>query len=118
MMHGRRADAGILERLLAGFHGTSVPSDIATLLAGGLSGIALYPRNFGSPSELRALTDALRRAAGAPLLIGIDQEGGTRFALPPPLTAWPSPADLGRLGDSALVGGGGRAVGVERRAGG
>jgi beta-N-acetylhexosaminidase len=97
------ARAEALDHLILGFHGTSVPADISAMLAGGLSGVALYLRNFTSPAELRALTDSLRRAAAAPLLIGIDQEGGTRFALPPPFTVWPSPAALGRLGDAALV---------------
>jgi beta-N-acetylhexosaminidase len=103
----RTTRAEVLERLLigfhGGFHGTSVPPEVAALLRAGLSGVAIYPRNFTSPAGLRALTDSLRRATGAPLLIGIDQEGGRRFALPPPFTAWPSPTELGRLGDAALV---------------
>jgi beta-N-acetylhexosaminidase len=83
------------------------------MLADGLSGVALYPRNFTSPAGLRALTDSLRHRAAAPLLIGIDQEGGTRFALPPPFTVWPSPAALGRLGDAALVEEMARAIAAE-----
>jgi beta-N-acetylhexosaminidase len=106
----------VLERLLLGFHGDTVPQEIEALLGAGLSGIALYRRNFGSPAELRALTDALRRAAAGPLLIGIDQEGGTRFSLPPPFTAWPSPADLGRLGSAGLVDEVARAIAAELRA--
>jgi beta-N-acetylhexosaminidase len=106
----------VLERLLLGFHGDTVPQEIEALLRAGLSGIALYPRNFSSPAELRALSDALRRAAAAPLLIGIDQEGGTRFSLPPPFTAWPSPAELGRLGNAALVEEVARAIAAELRA--
>jgi beta-N-acetylhexosaminidase len=108
--------AEVLERLLLGFHGATVPREIEALLGGGLFGVALYPRNFSSPAELRALTDGLRRASAAPPLIGIDQEGGTRFALPPPFTAWPSPADLGRLGDAGLVEEVARAIAVELRA--
>lgn len=108
--------AEVLERLLLGFHGTTVPSEIAALLHDGLAGVAIYPRNFTSPAELRALTDSLQRAAGAPLLIGIDQEGGTRFALPLPFTVWPSPAELGRLGDAALVEEVARAIAIELRA--
>jgi beta-N-acetylhexosaminidase len=110
------ARAEVLEHLVLGFHGTSMPAGIAATLADGLSGIALYPRNFAAPAELRALTDSLRRAAAAPLLIGIDQEGGTRFALPSPFTTWPSPAALGRLGDSALVEEVARAIAAELRA--
>jgi beta-N-acetylhexosaminidase len=108
--------AEVLAHLVLGFHGSSVPGEMAAMLADGLGGIALYPRNFTSPASLRALTDSLRRAATGPLLIGIDQEGGTRFALPPPFTVWPSPSALGRLGDAALVEEVARAIATELRA--
>jgi beta-N-acetylhexosaminidase len=69
-----------------------------------LAGVAIYARNYTDPISLRALTDAIRRRAKHPVLIGIDQEGGSsRFALPPPFTIWPSPSDLGALDDVALV---------------
>ena len=87
----------VLERFLLGFEGTSVPDWLADMLSAGLAGVAIYPRNYADPADLRALTAAIRTAAGRPVLIGIDQEGGTRFALPPPFTQWPSPAELGRL---------------------
>ena len=64
------------------------------------------------------LTDAIRRAAKQPVLIGIDQEGGTRFSLPPPFTAWPSPAELGALDDVTLVEQVARAMARELRAAG
>ena len=73
------------------------------MLADGLAGVAIYPRNYRSPADLRALTDQIRRAARDPVLIGIDQEGGTRFALDEPFTRWPSPPELARIGDATLV---------------
>jgi beta-N-acetylhexosaminidase len=87
----------VLERFLLGFEGTSLPDWLANLLGAGLAGVAIYPRNYDSPRSLRALTTAIRNAAGRPVLIGTDQEGGTRFALPPPFTQWPSPAELAEL---------------------
>jgi beta-N-acetylhexosaminidase len=117
-MTEQTARSEALHRLLLGFHGNAVPPEIAEMLRGGLSGVAIYPRNFSSPEQLRALTDALRRAAGGPILIGIDQEGGTKFSLPQPFTQWPSPADLGRLGDAALVEEISRAIAIELRAAG
>ena len=94
----------MLERFLLGFQGTQLPDETAALLASGLAGVAIYPRNYGDPIGLRALTDSIRRAAKQPVLIGIDQEGGsTRFALQPPFTLWPSPSELGKLNDPALV---------------
>jgi beta-N-acetylhexosaminidase len=93
----------VLERLFLGFEGTELPGELASLLASGLAGVAIYSRNYNDLAGLRALCDAIRRAAQQPVLIGIDQEGGTRFSLPPPFTAWPSPSDLGALDDAALV---------------
>jgi beta-N-acetylhexosaminidase len=51
-------------------------------------------------------------------LIGIDQEGGTKFSLGEPFTPWPSPAELGRLTDLALVERTSRAMARELRAAG
>jgi beta-N-acetylhexosaminidase len=78
--------------------------------------VVLYQRNFKSAEALRELTSAIRRAAGRPVLIGIDQEGGTRFALREPFTAWPSAAELGRLGDAESVEQVARAMANELRA--
>ena len=93
----------VLGKFLLGFEGTSLPDELRELLAAGLGGVAMYPRNFSSAKGLRALTDEIRRAADGPALIGIDQEGGTKFSLPEPFTQWPSPAELGRLDDAATV---------------
>ena len=93
----------VLQKFLLGFEGTSLPHELRELLAGGLGGVTIYPRNFTSVEGLRALTDEIRRAAGAPVLIGIDQEGGTKFSLPEPFTPWVSPEELGCLDDAAAV---------------
>jgi beta-N-acetylhexosaminidase len=92
-----------LARFMLGFDGDSLPSELEEYLARGLAGVVLYQRNFTSAEELRELTFAIRRAARRPVLIGIDQEGGTRFALREPFTVWPSAAELGRLGDVESV---------------
>src|SRR5450432_2431808 len=47
-------------------------------------GFILFTRNCESPSQLRALTQALREAAGADVPILIDQEGGRVARLRPP----------------------------------
>jgi beta-N-acetylhexosaminidase len=101
---------------MLGFHGTSLPLELAEYLAGGLAGVVLYQRNFQSAKELRDLTAEIRRAAGRPVLIGIDQEGGSRFALGEPFTSWPSAAELGRLGDLTAVERVARAMAMELRA--
>jgi beta-N-acetylhexosaminidase len=106
----------VLARFMLGFDGDSLPGKLAEYLACGLAGVVLYPRNFTSAQGLRELALAIRRAAGRPVLIGIDQEGGTRFALREPFTAWPSAAELGRLGDVESVEKIARAIATELRA--
>lgn len=103
---------------MLGFDGDSLPAELIGYLELGLAGVVLYPRNFRTVQQLRALTDEIRRAAGRPVLIGIDQEGGTRFALQEPFTAWPSAAELGRVGEPELVEQVARAMAVELRAAG
>jgi beta-N-acetylhexosaminidase len=93
----------VLPHLLLGFPGEEISLELSSMLRDGLAGVAIYPRNFRSPEQLRALTTALRGAARAPILIGIDQEGGAKFSLPEPFTQWPSPDVLGCIGDAALV---------------
>jgi beta-N-acetylhexosaminidase len=93
----------VLARFMLGFEGDSISSELAEYLARGLAGVVLYQRNFTSAEGLRELALAIRQAAGRPVMIGIDQEGGTRFALGKPFTAWPSAAELGRLGDAESV---------------
>src|SRR5580692_539654 len=106
----------VLARFMMGFEGNSLPGELAEYLARGLAGVVIYQRNFKSAEGLHDLTSAIRRAAGRPALIGIDQEGGTRFALREPFTAWPSAAELGRVGDPALTEQVARAMALELRA--
>ena len=108
----------VLARFMLGFDGDTLPAELAGYLERGLAGVVVYKRNFHSVTRLRALTAEIRRAAGRPVLIGIDQEGGTRFALQEPFTAWPSAAELGRAGDLGLVEQVARAMAVELRAAG
>ncbi len=93
----------VLEKLIVGFDGHKLPNELRDLLAAGLGGVVIFPRNFRSTSDLQSLTAEINRAAGLPVLIGIDQEGGTRFSLPEPFTQWVSPQALGMLDDAALL---------------
>jgi beta-N-acetylhexosaminidase len=95
--------AAVLKRFLLGFTGTSLPHELVELLGGGLAGVTIFRRNFRDPAELLRLTYEIRDAADGPVLIGIDQEGGIKFALPEPFTQWPSAADLGELNDPDAV---------------
>jgi beta-N-acetylhexosaminidase len=106
----------VLARFMLGFDGDSLSAELADYLARGLAGVVIYRRNFSSAQGLRELTSAIRSAARRPVLIGIDQEGGTRFALREPFTSWPSAAELGRLGDVQSVEHVARAMARELRA--
>jgi beta-N-acetylhexosaminidase len=108
----------VLARFLLGFEGQSLPDELAHYLERGLTGVVIYRRNFTSADGLRALTASIRRAAGRPVLIGIDQEGGARFALREPFTQWPSAAELGRLGDMQAAEQVARGIALELRAAG
>ena len=103
---------------MLGFDGDALSEELADYLGRGIAGVVLYKRNFHSVQGLRELTTQIRRTAGRPVLIGIDQEGGTRFALEKPFTEWPSAAELGRAGDLGLVEQMARAMAVELRAAG
>jgi len=98
-----QVSAEVLEKLIVGFHGRRLPDELRDLLGQGLGGVVLFPRNFSGATELRSLTAEITRAAGQPVLIGIDQEGGTRFSLPEPFTQWVSPEELGNSDDEVLV---------------
>lgn len=103
---------------MLGFPGRELSEELKELLAGGLAGVAIYPRNFRDIGELSRLTHAIRRAAARPVLIAIDQEGGTKFSLGEPFTPWPSPVELGLLADAGLVENVARAMARELRAAG
>jgi beta-N-acetylhexosaminidase len=113
--HETHRHDSVLARFLLGFDGDALPAELVSYLARGLAGVVLYKRNFRSVEQLRELTAEIRRAAGRPVLIGIDQEGGTRFALERPFTAWPSAAELGRAHDVGLTEQVARAMAVELR---
>ncbi len=89
----------VLTTLLPGFVGTTLPDWLAARLRGGLGGVCLFGPNVESPTQLKALTDAIL-AANPRAVIAIDEEGGdvTRlFAA----AGSPSPGNavLGRLDD-------------------
>jgi beta-N-acetylhexosaminidase len=62
--------------LIPPFAGTTAPRWVLSALSQGLAGVTLYPSNMAAGAgQLRALSDALRSAAGD-ILIASDEEGG------------------------------------------
>jgi beta-N-acetylhexosaminidase len=66
--------------LQPGFEGTSPPEWVRRWLGEGLGGVALFARNISSPTQVSALTAALR-AENPDVVVAIDEEAGdvTRF---------------------------------------
>lgn len=63
--------------LLIGIEGTSLRrAEAHWLRQPGVAGVVLFRRNYAEPEQLRALVGELRSAAGGPLLVAVDQEGG------------------------------------------
>lgn len=72
------------------------PAPLRALVDQGVGGIILMGDNIpDSPDQLRALTGALQTDAQAPILIGVDQEGGVVRRL-----GWDSTAGAGELRDA------------------
>ncbi len=105
--------------LLVDLQGTELDAEERALLARpGVAGVCLFSRNLAGIAQARALVAETLAAAGRPLVIAIDQEGGgvvrlQGVAVPPSamaLGAVDDPALSERLG--AATGRGLRAIGV------
>ena len=85
---------------------------------GEIGGVVLLARNIGTPAGVTRLTRQLQRAASSggqpPLLISIDQEGGTvkRVSWAPPTVTVP---EMGRLGSTRVARTQGRRTGAALR---
>lgn len=90
------------QMLMAGFHGLTAPEYfLEWLRAGRLGSVILFARNVESPAQLAELTAQLHEAAKYPLLIAIDQEGGTVARLREGFTESPGAMALSSIGDNA-----------------
>ncbi|HVP67193.1 MAG TPA: beta-N-acetylhexosaminidase [Anaeromyxobacteraceae bacterium] len=110
-----RACAGLL---CVGFEGTSPSKEVLALVRRGVYGVILFGRNVESPRQIAELSGALKRAAGRPLLVSIDQEGGrvARLRGRQGFTEMPPMRALGGTGDEALAREVGALFGRELRA--
>lgn len=92
------------QHLVIGLSGLSLTAEEKKFLAtNDIGGVVLFRRNLSEPRQIHALCQeiqSLRRqtASKAPFFIGVNMEGGTRFAeLQAPFTQWPSLQKLGAL---------------------
>jgi len=99
-----------------GFHGKSVSDDLSRLLARGVGGVILFSRNVGNPTETFETTSSIKRRAGRPILVALDQEGGKVARLRDGFSQLPSMRALGETGSSSLAREVGAMIGRELRA--
>ncbi len=93
---------------VVGFAGRSLDPELEALVRDGVLGAILFSRNLGTAEESAQLVAELKRSAGRPFLLAVDQEGGRVARLRGgPFTALPAMRELGRHRD----------VGLARRAG-
>ncbi|GAA3582144.1 glycoside hydrolase family 3 protein [Klugiella xanthotipulae] len=89
--------------MLPGFEGHTLPGWLERRLCAGLGGVCLFSTNIGTPEQVRALTDAIRRA-NPRAVIAIDEEGGDVTRLHHATgSPFPGNAILGRLDDPELT---------------
>ena len=110
------------QRIMAGFEGTAAPSSLlARVRAGRVGGVILFGRNIETAAQTAALIAALQEAAlasslEAPLLTGIDQEGGRVSRLSDDFTLFPAARGFGDAGEPALAREAARVTGAELEA--
>jgi beta-N-acetylhexosaminidase len=111
-------DADCAGLFCVGFHGTSPSPEVLELVRRGAYGVILFARNVESAEQVAELSAALKRAAGRPLLVSVDQEGGrvARLRAPQGFTELPSMRALGQTGDTELARAVGALLGRELRA--
>lgn len=98
-------DRDVASLLCVGFAGKTPSPEVLELIDRGVGGVILFARNVESAPQVAELVAALKRAAGRPLLVSIDQEGGrvARLRAPHGFTELPPMRALGQAGDEALA---------------
>ena len=111
-------DAACAGLFCVGFQGTSPSPEVLELVRRGVYGVVLFARNVESAVQVAELTAALKRAAGRPLVVSVDQEGGrvARLRARHGFTELPPMRALGALGDEDLATEVGLLLGRELRA--
>jgi len=111
-------DREIAGLFCVGFHGKTPSAEVLELVRRGVYGVILFARNVEDAEQVAALVADLKRAAGRPLLVSVDQEGGrvARLRAAQGFTELPPMRALGEAGDEALARAVGALLGAELRA--
>lgn len=111
-------DRDVAGLLFVGFHGKAPSAEVLELIRRGVAGVVLFSRNVDDAGQVAGLVAELKRAAGRPLLVAIDQEGGrvARLKAAQGFTELPTMRALGTVDDVALAREVGGLLGRELRA--
>ena len=111
-------DRDIASLFIVGFHGKTPSPEVKELVARGVHGVILFSRNVEDAEQVAALVAELKRLAGRPLLVAVDQEGGrvARLRAPQGFTELPPMRAVGEHGDEPLAREVGALLGRELRA--
>jgi beta-N-acetylhexosaminidase len=97
-------DEEIGQMIVVDFTGTTMtPELLAKIQQYHVGGAILYDRNITSAKQLRALTHSMQAASKIPLLLAIDQEGGTVNRLSRLIGPTPSAERMAASGNPASV---------------
>lgn len=89
---------------LVGFEGLSAPDYILEWLAEGrIGGVILFARNIGTPEQTAAMIESCHTAAKHPILVSIDQEGGTVARMREGYSESPGAMALSAAGNGAVL---------------
>lgn len=102
--------------LTIGLPGKALDAETAHLLELGVGGVVLFSRNVEAPAQVVELTASLKRRAPGPLVVAVDQEGGSVARLRSGFTRLPPFRALGDANDPVLARDIGRLLGGELRA--
>ena len=88
-----------------GFDGTTPSPEIVELIRRGVYGVILFSRNITDARQVAGLVSELKRIAGRPFLVSVDQEGGrvARLRAPQGFTELPPMRAVGASGDERLA---------------
>ena len=97
------------QKLIYGFHGTTLPEEFKTLIREyKIGNVILFRRNIESAAQLRRLCDEIqsliREVTGYPAFIVIDQEGGIVSRLPEDAVNVPSAMAIGATDEEDCAG--------------
>ncbi|MBV72181.1 MAG: hypothetical protein CMH52_12710 [Myxococcales bacterium] len=93
------------QRIIVGFEGNKVPSELLRLdEEWGIGGYWLRKENYSDFEQLMNLNEDLwTRGQGTPPFIGISQEGGLVHEVPEPFTVFPEMAHMGQVSSVSVA---------------